>query len=134
MHEPPARHGQVGLHPVQVPVGIGQQRRVPAEDRLLIEQPGLPDALVHPLVRLPGPEHPVHNAVSRAPPCRREVAGRQSRTATSLPSRTLLPLLLAGAFVLTGRLSRGNAVAGIAVFALAGPGGSARAAADDQFR
>jgi len=50
--EPAARYGKVGFYRIELPVSICQQTFFAAEDRLLIQQAGLPDPFVHATDRL----------------------------------------------------------------------------------
>jgi len=59
VQDPAARYGEIGLGRVKLPVGFDQRSHVTAEDRLLVELPGLPDSFVHACLqvaaaRLPG--------------------------------------------------------------------------------
>jgi hypothetical protein len=47
VHDPAARHGEIRFHPVKFPVSICQQALIATKDGLFIQQPGLPDPLIH---------------------------------------------------------------------------------------
>jgi hypothetical protein len=55
MHQSAARHGQVGLRRVKLTVGFRQRSSITTEHGTLIEQPRLPDPLIHADDRLPHP-------------------------------------------------------------------------------
>ena len=78
MHEPAARHGEIGFRRVKLPVGLCQRPGITAEDGSLIEQPGLPDSLVHAAGRLP---HPGVKADSSTASAGAAGASAQSRVA-----------------------------------------------------
>jgi choline dehydrogenase-like flavoprotein len=71
MHQPAARHSQIGFRRVKLPVGFCQRARLTSEDGSLVEQPGPADPLIHAADRLPhpglaDPAHPQHDRRSRS--------------------------------------------------------------------
>jgi hypothetical protein len=53
MHQPAARHGQIGFRGVKLPSGFGQQSGIASKHGSLVEQSRLPDPLIHAVNRLP---------------------------------------------------------------------------------